>query len=78
MDISGFMSWFIGQVVNIFSFSFNLLDSITFGGTSLLKVLLVLSILVPLLAIVLTIAPNPNTSRVRGYKKGKRENKKGD
>lgn len=60
MDISNFMSWFITQVVNIFKWFFNLLDSITFGGTSLLKVLVTIVILVPLISVVLTINQNVN------------------
>ncbi|MBE6148632.1 MAG: hypothetical protein E7167_04005 [Firmicutes bacterium] len=58
MDISNFMSWFVSQVVSMFTWAFNLLDSITFGGTSLLKVLVTIMILVPLLSIVLTLFQN--------------------
>ena len=60
MDISNFMSWFITQVFNIFKWFYNLLDSITFGGTSLLKVLVTIVILVPLISVVLTINQNVN------------------
>ena len=55
-DISSFMSWFINQVVNIFKFSFETLDSITFGGTSLLRVILTILVLSILIPVVLTIA----------------------
>lgn len=73
MDISNFMSWFITQVVNIFKWFFNLLDSITFGGTSLLKVLVTIVILVPLISVVLTINQNVNvignrSERIRNKK----------
>ena len=73
MDISNFMSWFITQVVNIFKWFYNLLDSITFGGTSLLKVLVTIVILVPLISVVLTINQNVNvignrSERVRNKK----------
>ncbi|CDE37753.1 unknown [Mycoplasma sp. CAG:472] len=73
MDISNFMSWFITQVVNIFKWFYNLLDSITFGGTSLLKVLVTIVILVPLISVVLTINQNVNvignrSERIRNKK----------
>lgn len=73
MDISNFMIWFITQVVNIFKWFYNLLDSITFGGTSLLKVLVTIVILVPLISVVLTINQNLNvignrSERIRNKK----------
>lgn len=73
MDISIFMSWFITQVFNIFKWFYNLLDSITFGGTSLLKVLVTIVILVPLISVVLTINQNVNvignrSERIRNKK----------
>ncbi len=55
MDISYFMTWFLSQVVSIFSQTFNIMDNIQFMGTSLLKVLLTIMILVPLITVVLTI-----------------------
>lgn len=73
MDISNFMSWFITQVFNIFKWFYILLDSITFGGTSLLKVLVTIVILVPLISVVLTINQNVNvignrSERIRNKK----------
>lgn len=73
MDISNFMSWFITHVFNIFKWFYNLLDSITFGGTSLLKVLVTIVILVPLISVVLTINQNVNvignrSERIRNKK----------
>lgn len=55
MDISNFMSWFLNQVVSIFSWFFGILDSITFAGTSLLKVSVTIVILVPLVGVFLTL-----------------------
>lgn len=55
-DITSFMTWFISEVVKLFSGFFNILDSITFFGTSLLKLSLTILILSALLPIVLTIA----------------------
>lgn len=58
MDITYFISWFVNQVINIFSKSFQIMDSIKFAGTSLLKVIITITILVPLLGVVLTISQN--------------------
>lgn len=55
-DISSFMTWFINQVIYIFKFCFDILDSITFSGTSLLRVILAIFILSVLIPVVLTIA----------------------
>ena len=44
-DITSFMTWFLNQVISIFSYVFSTLNSITFMGTSLLKVLLTITIL---------------------------------
>lgn len=60
-DISNFMSWFIGQVVSMFGSIFNILDSITFSGTSFLKFILVIVILSALLPVVLTLSQSVNT-----------------
>ena len=56
MDISGFMSWFVNQVITIFTKCFNIMDNLQFGGTSLLKVMITIAILVPLLSVILTIS----------------------
>ena len=69
-DISSFMIWFINQVISIFTMCFNILDSITFGGTSLLKVFVTIMILIPLLSVVLTLFHNSSSS---GYRSGKSE-----
>lgn len=58
MDITNFMTWFVSQCVDIFTWFFNILDSITFAGTSLLRVLVTIVILVPLLGVVLTLVNN--------------------
>lgn len=58
MDITNFMTWFVSQVVDIFSWFFGILDSITFAGTSMLKVLITVVILVPLVGVFLTLTKN--------------------
>ena len=74
MDITNFMTWFINQVVNIFTWCFNLLDSITFAGTSLLRIIVTIMVLVPLLGVVLTISRDVS---VIGSKSEKIKQKKG-
>ena len=73
MDISGFMSWFVSEVIGMFTWAFNILDSITFAGTSLLKVLVTIMILVPLLGVVLTLSQSVS---VMGYKSERIEEKR--
>lgn len=75
MDISGFMSWFINQVITIFTKSFNILDSIQFAGTSLLKVIITIAILVPLVGVVLTISKNVSVIGQRSERIKERNNK---
>lgn len=58
MDITNFMTWFVSQVVNIFSWFFNILDSLQFGGTSVLRVLITIVILIPLVGVFLTLFKN--------------------
>ena len=60
MDISNFMTWFINQVINMFTEIFNTLDSFKFLGTSLLGVIVTIVVLIPLLNIVLTISKSTN------------------
>lgn len=62
MDITAFMSWFVNQVANMFTWVYNTLDSITFAGTSLLKVSITLVILVPLVGVLLTLTKNSSVS----------------
>lgn len=81
-DITSFMTWFVSEVVKIFTSFFNILDGITFAGTSLLKVSITILILSALLPVVLTLSHSVNTftsiseKRERNAEKAKR--KKGD
>lgn len=70
MDISNFMVWFIQQVIRIFTFVFETLNDIEFGGTSLLKVIIFINVIVPFLYVILTIPHNPRSA----YEKGRKEN----
>lgn len=76
MDISYFMTWFVAQVVTIFTWTYTTLNNIEFGGTSLLKVIIFINIIVPFLYVILSI-PRANQAYKDGYKKGK-EDKKND
>lgn len=80
MDISAFITWFIAQVISMFTWIYNILNSITFAGTSLLKVIVTITILVPLLGVVLTLSLNPSvmshrSERVKDKKGSKNEKK---
>lgn len=55
MDIGNFMSWFIQQVIRIFTFTYNTLNNITFGGTSLLKIIIFINVIIPLLKLLITV-----------------------
>ena len=76
MDITNFIQWFVGQVVSIFTSCFTILDSITFMGTSLLKVILTILILSALLSVILTIGRSSSNvaGRVEKYKHSRRSN----
>lgn len=59
-DITDFMTWFVSSVVDMFSELFSILDSITFAGTSLLRVMLTILILGSLIGVILTIGQSFN------------------
>lgn len=74
MDITNFMTWFIEQVVDMFTSIFTILDGVEFLGTSLLKVILTILILGSLLSVVLTIGKTSSVVASRADKvKTKRE-----
>lgn len=58
MDITNFMTWFINQVVSIFKKTFNILDSITFSGISLLDLIITIVILTALIGVLITVVQN--------------------
>ena len=60
MDITDFMTWWLSQVLQLFTKIFNLLDSIQFMGTSLLKVILTILILSVLIPVILTLSRSTN------------------
>lgn len=64
MDITNFMQWFINEILSMFTNIYNILNNITFMGTSLLKVILTITILSIILPILLTL--NRDIERVGG------------
>lgn len=58
MDISNFITWFINEIITMFTSLFNILNNITFANTSLLKVIITIGILGALIPVILTIAPS--------------------
>lgn len=74
MDISTFMTWFLNQVINIFTYTYNTLNSITFMGTSLLKVILTITILGAMLPVLLTVVQTQGVkAEKRAYKKSHKD-----
>lgn len=74
-DISNFMTWFVSQVVNIFSFCYSTLASLEFGGTNLLNVLLTIFVLSTLIPILITIVENKGTLSINESKSRIRKEK---
>ena len=76
-DITDFMTWFLAQVVTIFTYTFNVLNSITFMGTSLLKVILTITILGAILPVLLTITQTQGVkAEKRAYRESRKESRK--
>lgn len=77
MDITVFIEWFFDQVISIFAWCYKILDNIKFSGTSLLKVIIFISIMIPLLGVLLTVGKNGSvTSSRSGRVKNKKEGTK--
>lgn len=75
MDITNFMTWFVSQVARIFTYTYTTLDSIQFGGTSILRVMIWIIILGALFKITLTIPQRFNNSISERRKEHKDDNK---
>ena len=73
MDITAFITFFIDQVVSIFTWFFGILANFKFLGTDLLIVIITISILGALIPVILTISQNfsINSSRSERVKGGK-------
>lgn len=73
MDITNFMSWFIGICVEMFTWVYNTLDSITFYGFSLLQFCISILIISTIIPIILTTAQNQSIRSERCGKTSKSE-----
>ena len=77
MDITNFMTWFVSQVVSIFTQVFTILDNIRFGGTTLLRVCVMIVILSALIPVFFTIGRSSG-GVFRRSERVERSSKKGD
>ena len=55
MSIDTFMTWFIEQCITIFTYTYNTLANITFGGINLLMFSIAILVLSALLPVFLTL-----------------------
>lgn len=67
MDITNFMQWFINQVITLFTQIFNLMNSIEFMGTSLLKLILTIVILSTIIPVLFTIIQRKDIQNAVSY-----------
>ncbi len=77
MDISDFMAWFLNQVLNMFTWIFNILDNIKFLGTSLLDLIITITVLSFLIPVILTIGKS-SSIRSEKVKTSKERTKKSE
>lgn len=66
-DITFFVNEFFELVLTMLQKSYNLLDSITFNGITLLQYIITLNILAALILVLFTIVPNYSVSGARSY-----------
>lgn len=69
MDITNFISWFLTQTLNIFTWFFNLLDSIKFYNVSLLSFCITIVIISVLIPVILTITKGDKINSERSSSK---------
>lgn len=66
-DISSFLNEFFELILSIFVNCYNILDSITFNGISLLQYILTLNVLSALILVLFTIVPSYSVSNAKSY-----------
>lgn len=78
MDITNFVTWFVNLFIDILSYCFNTLNSITFYNISLLQFIITILVLSVVVTLLFTAAPisSINTSYNIGYSRGKSINAK--
>ena len=74
-DITTFMTWWLNQVIRIITYTFSVLDSITFMNTTLLRLILTITIFSALFKVVLVIPQQaiPKGERTRHDNKPNRD-----
>lgn len=77
MDITNFITWFIENILKIFTSSFNLLNKITFYNISLLQYIISVLVLGVILEILLTLVSSNGIRNSREYMR-KETKKKND
>lgn len=76
INLNGVMSWFLDLLVRIMRYTYDFMNNITFGGTSFLKVVIFLNVIIPFLLLVITIPRGANASYKEGRRIGKEDSKK--
>lgn len=73
-DITTFMTWFVGQVIQIFTFTYTTLDGITFANTSIFRILLTITIIGAVIKVALVIPQGiiPKGERIKNDRKHER------
>ncbi len=66
-DISNFVNDFFELLLSMFTKSYNILDSITFNGITLLQYIITLNVLAALILVLFTIVPNYSVTSARSY-----------
>lgn len=69
IDISNFISQFVGDMFNLFTFCFSLLDSITFGGFSLLDYTIALFLIALTVPLIVVVVPGRAVGEIRRHER---------
>lgn len=77
-DISFFVNWMANLFLSLFSFMFNLLDSIKFNGISILSYSVTLMILSCLIPLLISFAGYEYRQNQRNERRNRSKSKKGD
>ena len=65
IDISNFISQFVGDMFNLVTYCFSLLDSITFGGFSLLDYTIALFLIALTVPLIVVVVPGRAVGEIR-------------
>lgn len=73
MDISNFFNWFIGVMSDLVIWCWNVLDSITFNGISLLDFNIIILLLGALIPLLINLAVTRSHSTAKEKRKARKE-----